>query len=163
MYYLLRQFYDAHLLGYLSGQPLLTRITIFTLPLMQPLECLIPSSIPPHLDTHFLHNYSSMSTQLSPLQSPQCQWTMDSFDFSTDDSFIPIEPTTNIFRQYRDQNTGKFQTLTARDFIRIWKYYDADGKSIFYSTQSVLLTLCRGLIIDILFIKNHDDCMPSVY
>ncbi|XP_074599723.1 calbindin-32-like [Brevipalpus obovatus] len=91
---------------------------------MQPLECLIPSSIPPHLDTQFLHNYSSMSTQLSP---PQCQWTMDSFDILTEDSFIPIEPTTNIFRQYRDQNTGKFQTLTARDFIRIWKYYDADA------------------------------------
>ncbi|XP_015792779.1 calbindin-32 [Tetranychus urticae] len=50
-----------------------------------------------------------------------------SSDSESPDKYIPIKPRTNIFRQYRDPTTNRFITLSANDFIKIWKHYDNDG------------------------------------
>ncbi|RWS06141.1 calbindin-32-like protein, partial [Dinothrombium tinctorium] len=33
----------------------------------------------------------------------------------------------NHMRQFRDPNTGEFRTLTANEFLEMWKNYDTDG------------------------------------
>lgn len=53
---------------------------------------------------------------------------MTCFDTPFDDTFISIEPKSNIFLQYRDTQTANFKVLSARDFAKIWKHYDKDGK-----------------------------------
>ncbi|XP_053205716.1 calbindin-32-like [Panonychus citri] len=50
-----------------------------------------------------------------------------SIDLGSAEKFIHIKPRENIFREYRDPTTNKFVTLSANDFIKIWKHYDNDG------------------------------------
>ena len=38
----------------------------------------------------------------------------------------------NFLRQYRDTHSRKMQTLTAAQFMEIWKHYDTDGELIYF-------------------------------
>ena len=53
---------------------------------------------------------------------------------------VNVEKAHNFMRQYRDPESRELKKLSANQFMDVWSHYDKDGKAVFPSYTSPLLS-----------------------